>query len=293
MGFRISIVTATLNRKEFIGRCIESIAAQPYPDKEHIIVDGGSTDGALEIIQEYAARYPHIKWRSGRDSGISDAFNKGLAMATGDAIGVLGDDDFCEPDIFAMVAEEFQRDPAIGIVSGNCAHLRNDNSVWMVQRAGFNGRRDLIECWKHWGKRTMIPAPSSFIRKRAIDVVGGFEESDRYAMDYHHWIKITEKFGVKTIDRTLANFRCDEGTVSYSLGRKQWEETLRISRRYWGSKLSRDYYRMLYSFLMDYRRPLLAEAWRKRKKELRRSLRRFAKGRLIAVRRVFGMEANR
>jgi glycosyltransferase involved in cell wall biosynthesis len=255
MGMKISIVTATFNRAEFIGRCIESIARQPYADKEHIIIDGGSTDGTVEVIREYAERYPHIRWKSEKDNGISDAFNKGLAMMTGDAVGIIGDDDYYEPDIFGAVAEAFQEHPGVGIVAGNCAQIRNDGSVWMVLRASFSSRRDLIQCWKHWGRATMLPAPSSFILRRAIDLAGGFDLADRYAMDYHHWIKITGKFDVHTIDRVLANFRCDEGTVSFSQHEKQWQETLAISKRYWGGMFDRVYYEMLFSYLMECRYP--------------------------------------
>src|SRR5687767_3497055 len=91
---RISIITATLNRREFLPRCIEAVARQSYPNKEHVIVDGGSTDGTVEILESYAKKYSHIKWISEPDNGISSALNKGMGIATGQIIGVNGDDDF-------------------------------------------------------------------------------------------------------------------------------------------------------------------------------------------------------
>lgn len=262
---KISIVTATLNRRDFLPRCIEGVARQSYPNKEHIIVDGGSSDGAVDLLKSLAEKYPHIRWISEKDNGISSALNKGLALATGDIIGVNGDDDFYEPDSFQIVAAEFEQNPSVGVVSGNCDHILNDGTIAFTSRAAFSSRRDLIECWKHWVRTVFLPAPSTFFRKIAVEAVGGFDEADRYAMDYHHWIKITEKFDVKIVDRVLAKFRCDEGTVSFSQGPQQVAEMHAISRKYWGSKLSVAYYQMAFSYF-EYHR--LSPLWRSLKSRL-------------------------
>jgi len=79
-----------MNRVDMIGRCIESVVAQGYENKEHVIIDGASTDGTVDVIREYADRYPHIRWISESDRGLSEALNKGLKLSTGDIIGVLG-----------------------------------------------------------------------------------------------------------------------------------------------------------------------------------------------------------
>lgn len=249
MSFKISIITATRNRRDHLPRCIESVTNQSHPHKEHIIIDGGSTDGTLDVIEHYAAKHPHIRWISEKDDGISDAFNKGLALATGDAIGIIGDDDLYLPGALVIVAAEFERDAEAGVVAGGCDIIRNDDSVWMRQQASFTSRDDLIRCWKYWGNRVTLPAPSTFIRKRVIDTVGGFDTADRYAMDYRHWIKITERFPhVRIVDRTLARFRFDEGTISSSSAQAQWDETLAISREFWGAPTSLSYYRMTLAY---------------------------------------------
>lgn len=252
MAVTLSVITATLNRRDFLPRCIESVAAQDYPQKEHVIIDGGSTDGAVEVLREYAARYQHIRWISEKDGGLSQALNKGLALATGDACGVLGDDDYYLPGTLARVAAEFAQHPGTGLVAGDCDQVHNDGSLWLTLRACFTTRAQLIQCWRYWGRPVMLPAPSTFISRAALDAVGGFEERDRYAMDYHHWIKITERFPVQTIPQTLTVFRCDQGTISFSANRKQWAETLRISRAYWGSPLRPAYWRFLASYARYY-----------------------------------------
>src|SRR3990172_11116719 len=110
---KFSIVTTSLNQAGFIDANIGSVLAQQYPDAEHIVVDGGSTDGTLDILK----RYPHLRCTSGPDRGQSQAFNKGLAMATGEVVGWLNSDDTYEPGVFRLVAEQF-RDPDIHVVYG-------------------------------------------------------------------------------------------------------------------------------------------------------------------------------
>ncbi len=265
MSFKLTAVTATYNRETYLPRCIESVAGQPYPHKEHVIIDGGSTDETVSLLQSYSANYSHIKWLSEKDNGISDALNKGLAMATGDAIGVIGDDDFYAPDVFGIIAAEFERDPDVGIVSGNCQIINNKNSVTGVQKASYSSRADLIQCWRHWGKRVALAAPTTFIRRQVIEEVGGFDEEDRYAMDYHHWLKITKKFPkVRIVDKVLASFRCDSGSVSFSSADEQWSELLAISKRYWSSEGSRAYCKIFFSYLRYYQWPLLTSALKNR-----------------------------
>jgi glycosyltransferase involved in cell wall biosynthesis len=237
VSFTISIVTATRNRATLLPRCLDAVAAQHYADKEHVVIDGASTDGTKELLEEYGRNQPHLKWISEPDRGLSDAFNKGLKLASGDCIGVIGDDDWYEDGAFEIVADLFARHPEAGMISGGCNHVRTDGSLISTQPARFSNRHELIQCWKHWGKSVSLPAPSTFIRREVIETVGGFEECDKYAMDYRHWIKITEKFQVVTTPHVLANFRSDEGTISFSQNEKQWQETIAISRAYWGGGL--------------------------------------------------------
>ncbi len=246
---KLTVITATRNRRALLARCIESVASQAHLEKEHIIVDGSSTDGTIELLVTASRSYPHLRWISEPDSGLSEALNKGLTLATGEAMGIIGDDDFYEPGAFQLVNAEFDSAPQAGLVTGHCRIVRADESAIRVARASYTNRRDLIECWRTWGETVFIPAPGTFIRRAVIEEVGGFDEKDRYAMDYRHWIKITEHFEIRIVDAVLANFRFDEGTISFSAEKKQQSETIAISKDYWGSPWTKSYLAILKSYL--------------------------------------------
>lgn len=250
---RISIVTATFNRREFLARCVESVAAQPYDDKEHVIIDGASTDGSMELLRELAARYPHLRWISEPDRGLSHAFNKGLRLATGDFIGVLGDDDRYEPNVFPRVAQAFAEHPEAGVVAGNCYYERGDGTRFKTLRASFTTRADLLQHWRFWGTRVTIPATSAFLRREVVQEIGVFDERDRFAMDYRHWIKIAARFPIVTVDEVWASFRFDDLTISGSRAREQQREAINISRQYWGAPTKTLFWRMVASYLLHFK----------------------------------------
>ncbi|MBE3118097.1 MAG: glycosyltransferase [Candidatus Atribacteria bacterium] len=110
----ISIITPSLNRADMIVTAIESVLAQNYPYFEHIIIDGGSTDGTLNVL----GKYPHLRLISELDRGMYDAINKGLALASGEIIGFLNTDDLFADDIFAKVAKKFDDDRILVVAGG-------------------------------------------------------------------------------------------------------------------------------------------------------------------------------
>lgn len=129
MSLKFSIITPCLNRVDLIVDTIESVLAQNYSDVEHIIVDGASTDGTLDVL----ARYPHLTVISEPDNGIFDAWNKGLARASGDVIGVLNSDDLYGDRVFREVAEIFEAEPAVEVVTGKALQFtENQDGSWTV-----------------------------------------------------------------------------------------------------------------------------------------------------------------
>ena len=132
----ISIITPVYNGEKFIESCIKVVIEQNCSNAEHIIVDGGSTDGTVRIIKQYAEQYPHIRWVSEPDKGQSDAMNKGIALAKGEILGFLNVDDFYEPNVLNRVLEIFKTLPNPSLLMGKCNFLNDqDKVIWVQQPA--------------------------------------------------------------------------------------------------------------------------------------------------------------
>ena len=114
---KISVITVTKNSEKFLGENLESLKSQTYKNFEHIIIDGKSTDGTLEVIKKYSENIHH--WKSENDLGLYDAMNKGIKLATGDIIGILNSDDVYYPDALSIVNEYFCSNPNVDFLFGS------------------------------------------------------------------------------------------------------------------------------------------------------------------------------
>ncbi|HEX4519287.1 MAG TPA: glycosyltransferase family 2 protein [Gaiellaceae bacterium] len=175
----VSIVTPCLNPGERLRRCLQSVAEQTYRGIEHIVIDGGSDDGTVEVLRGSQG----IRWVSEPDGGQADAINRGFALAGGGILGWLNADDVLMPDAVARVAEAFGRDPALGLVYGDCRIVE--------------GGRELLT-WRAPRRLTMsvleggfsIPQPGAFTARWALDRVGGLDDSFELAMDVDLWLRL-------------------------------------------------------------------------------------------------------
>ena len=133
---RISIITATFNSGRTVRDTMRSVLSQSYPDWEHIIVDGGSKDDTLDIIREMEPLYEgRLRWVSGRDRGIYDAMNKGVAMASGDVIGILNSDDFyTSQGVLSKVAVALADDTVVN-VDGTPVTVASRRACATIRRA--------------------------------------------------------------------------------------------------------------------------------------------------------------
>ena len=193
---KISIITITFNSVKTIARTIESILAQNYPDLEYIIIDGASTDGTLDIVNKYRDKITKII--SEPDSGISDAFNKGLKLATGEIIGIINSDDWYEPDCLARVAKEFN-DSQIDFLLGALRY-------WGVDGRSFIVKPDRRYVRQIKYKMPHLNHPTAFFRKKVYEEIGGFNLQYKYAMDYDLFLRtFTAGKLAGFLDEVLAN----------------------------------------------------------------------------------------
>ena len=181
---KISIITASLNRKDFISAAIESVLAQNYPDFEHWIIDGGSSDGTLAFLSQY----PHLKVLSEPDLGVYDAWNKGIDRAEGDLISILNSDDVYAPGAFNSCAKIVAASPSVPVVSGGC----------QIYRIGRRGNEILMHCYQDPRRYRLslrsatvgLPIINSrFFRRSLFDKLGRFDLTYAVASDREFLIR--------------------------------------------------------------------------------------------------------
>jgi glycosyltransferase involved in cell wall biosynthesis len=198
---KISVITATYNSEATVRDTLDSISRQDYPDVEHIIVDGRSTDRTLEIV----ANFPHVKKVvSEKDTGIYDAMNKGIRMATGDVIGILNSDDvYIDPSVLGEVAQAFA-DPAVMTVYADLQYVYPEN-LDRVKRTWITGPFKRKSFYYGW----MPPHPTFFVRKEVYQRIGVFNTDLRSAADYELMLRILLKFGMPAhyIPRVIVKMR--------------------------------------------------------------------------------------
>lgn len=183
MSLHISVITAVFNCAGTLGASLRSVHGQKWTDVEHIVVDGGSTDGTLDILSAQKARI--AKMVSEPDHGIYDALNKGIQMASGDIVGFMhADDEFASPDAIARIAEVF-RDPHIDAVYGDLVYVRKDDPSRIVRywRAGEYDRDQLAQGW-------MPPHPTFYVRGDVYRRMGVFNTRYKISADYDNMLRI-------------------------------------------------------------------------------------------------------
>lgn len=199
----ISIIVPSFNQAEFLEQTLTSILSQPYPHKEVLVVDGGSTDGSVEIIRRYEAQLAW--WVSERDRGQSDAINKGVAHACGDIIAWLNSDDMYLPWTLTVVADAFMRNPGAAAVYGDYYVLRPDGKMVLKKKIAF----DWEICLRAY---MMSPQPSTFIARWAWDHAGGVDINLHYCMDYDLILKVGRLGPVVQVKEPLSVFRLHKGS---------------------------------------------------------------------------------
>jgi glycosyltransferase involved in cell wall biosynthesis len=188
---KVSIITAVFNNKSCIEACMQSVLGQTYRNIEYIVIDGGSTDGTLELIKRYGDRIS--KWTSGPDNGIYDALNNGLGLATGDVIGFLHADDIYANDrVIEKVALELEK-RKVDSCYGDLLYVDSDNPEKVIRYWRASPYRPgLFE--RGW----MPPHPTFFVRKKVYEKYGCFNTEFRIAADYELMLRFLEKHRIST-----------------------------------------------------------------------------------------------
>jgi len=223
----ISIVTPSLNQAPYIEETIRSVLLQGYPRLEYIIIDGGSSDGSIDIIKKYEKWLTY--WVSEPDSGQSHAINKGFSLASGEIFGYINSDDLYEPDSFSAVATKFLQTNIPFLVAGVCLVFENDK----VKRVFRPYWPNDLSYFLSKTYSSTFAQPASFWDRKSFIQIGGFDETLNYCLDREFFLRFGH-LGVEPlfIESALARFREHPNSKTISNSKKFHEESIRILEKH-------------------------------------------------------------
>jgi GT2 family glycosyltransferase len=225
----ISVITPCFNAAETINETLESVRAQDYPGVEHIVVDGGSTDGTVRLLEGT----PGIRWISEPDRGRVHAANKGAQMATGEVVGWLNADDRYESGTLRAVGEAFAREPRAAWATGYCRIIGLDGAEIRTPITAYKNM--LLRRWSLalYLTQNFVSDPATFVRREVLHDVGLLDERYLMSHDYDLWLRVAGRYGPPVIlRRELACFRMTETTLSMGGFERQFQEHEEIAARY-------------------------------------------------------------
>jgi glycosyltransferase involved in cell wall biosynthesis len=234
----VSIITAVHNGEKHLEQAMRSVFGQNYDNMEYIIVDGGSTDGTLDIIRKFEDRID--SWVSEPDRGISDAMNKGIRLANGDLIAHLHADDYYADS---------------SVISSVCsAYLCHPHALWLTGGIDIvDGNGKILQeipvrkySYKKLIRGNFILHPATFVTRRAFEMAGYFNEEYRYAMDYDLWIRIGGIADPVPLDLQVACFRAHPESRSIIRSDKAYHESWMIRKKHLEGHPLKTFYHFLY-----------------------------------------------
>ena len=198
----LTVITPVFNGEKYIENCLKNVAEQAFEGLEHLVMDGESSDGTVKIVQSWKEMYPHIRIISEKDNGQSDAMNKGIREAKGSIIGFLNVDDYYEPDILQRIPELFSDLPEPAFICGNLNIWNADGSLKHFNRPE---KISLIELLS--GKFEWPYNPSAYFYHKSLhNLVGFYNESNHYSMDYEFILEAARHTEFRHFDELWGNF---------------------------------------------------------------------------------------
>jgi len=231
--FKISVVIPSYNKVKYVRQTLDSIFLQKYPDFEVIIQDGSSTDGTLEIIKEFAKKYPKIiKWESEKDKGQLDAINKGFRKAGGDIFTFINADDVYEKEAFNSVADVYSKNPSALWFAGRGIVM--DEKGKEIARAITWYKNLLLLVNKYYLLliTNYLMQPSVFITRGAYEKCGPFTGTENFITEYELWLKLGRTKMPVVINKNLSGFRIEPSTKTKRMFNRILKEDERIAYKY-------------------------------------------------------------
>lgn len=226
----VSIVTPSYNQASYLEETIHSVLDQEYQNIEYLIVDGGSTDGSVEIIHKYSDRLGW--WISESDQGQTEAINKGFSKAKGEILAWLNSDDTYLPSAVSEAAAYLVSHPQVGMVYGDANLIDEKGRILGSFPARQTDYQHLMLGYVH------IPQQAAFFRAELWRQVAPLDPTFYFAMDYDLWVRLSKLTELRYHPRLWANFRIHGGAKSIEADDRCWPEMVRVHRREGGSRFS-------------------------------------------------------
>ena len=221
---KISLVTPSFNQAAYLEQNIQSVSGQRGVEVEHILLDGGSSDGSAEIIRNHAQSLAY--WRSQKDGGQTKALREGFALATGQVCGWLNSDDYLwSPDALRAVAKAFAEHPEVDMVTGDPVLVFEDGTPLMIDMLPRPSARRLRYLMA-------LPQQSTFWRASAYKEVGGIDENFAYCMDYDLFQRLSQGRKILRLPKVLAAFRMHRAAKTQNLYPVFQKELDLLQKRY-------------------------------------------------------------
>jgi glycosyltransferase involved in cell wall biosynthesis len=217
---RVTIVTPSYNQAAFLEQTIQSVLDQGYPDLEYMIVDGGSTDGSVEIIRKYADRLTW--WVSEKDHGQAEAINKGFSRASGELVGWLNSDDVYQPGSIQAAVNAFRANPQAGLVYGDVLSVDAANHALNLMKFAQYSLEDLMSF-------TIISQPGVMMRRAVLEKSGTLDIQFHYMLDHHLWLRMARLAPMVYLARRQAAARFHPGAKNLSQAPGFGLEALRVA----------------------------------------------------------------
>jgi len=247
---RISVITPCLNSVAYLAETLASVARQDWHEIEHLILDGGSTDGSVDMIRAFAAGHPAVRWWSEPDNGIGDAMNRGAARAKGDLVAFLhADDCYPGPSVLSTVVARMATVPDAVWLTGGLREIDGQGNLLRELSVRRYSYHRLL-------RNNIVFHPATFVNRNALLTAGGFDTGLRYAMDYDLWLRLGAVSPPVTLDCVLACFRVHSGSRSTRNRLAALEEEYQVRQRF----LTGQWQRGLHSCYQILRRACAARA---------------------------------
>ena len=258
MSLQISVITPNFNYGKYLQRCLESVAQQNYENWEHLIIDGGSTDNSLKIVESFTTHYSGKTKliKQTQRKGQTNAINLGLQNAKGDIYGWLNSDDYYCDDIFTTVANIFEKNDNLEAIYGEIFLVNSQENVIRKNRyLKFDYNSGIFN-----GFGRMIPCGGIFWRSKLTKEVGLLDEQFDYAMDGEYWSRLFYKRKLKYISTPLACWRLHEEAKTFDRQQKE-NKAYRLAENENQIIAERAYQNLALAKILPYKKSGLVFAW--------------------------------